>query len=640
MVRGFGSVLSALLGRRRQGLREEAVRDSCLVCGGLLKGQPVYEAYRVCPSCRFHYSLSAKERVRLLMDPKGYKEKFKTVTSLDPLKFTGKVPYRKRLFRDQRRTGMNEAAIVGRGKMNGRPCVLVCLDFGFMGGSMGCVVGEKVALAFEYAVKRGRPLIMVVTSAGVRMQEGVLSLMQMAKTTMAAQQLHRAGLPYICVLASPTTGQAYASFVNLADILIAEPGAILGFSPLRVLQQMTDAPLPKGAHTSEAHLVHGMVDMVVERERLRNTLVGLMGVLDAAKSDVKLKADKAKSKKARQESSESTPAGEALRMAQLRERPSAVEYIHRIFPDFVELHGDRVSGDDRSVVGGMAMLDGLPMMLIAQARREGQEQLAPLEPEGLRKAQRSMQLAAKFRLPVLTLVDTPGPAMTLDAEEHGIGAAIATTIATMAELPVPTVAVVIGQGGRESAMAFGVADRVLMLEHAVFLPISPENAAALMYRDASRVEDAARSLHLTAKECLEMQVVDRIVAEPDGGAHTDPERAADLLRNALVKELAELRKVSTGKLLKRRQSKFRNMGEYTSYFRMVLSRELEALREGGEQPPGEPARTPEMAGATKERKPRRGKDKAAKGKVLKLPAPLPPSTTPAPTQPERSGTES
>lgn len=635
MVGTFGSVVSALLGRSRKGGQEPPVREVCLVCGSSLKDMESYKTYRICSSCRFHYSLSARERVRLLMDPKGFKEKFKTIASLDPLKFTGKVPYRKRLFKDQRRTGMNEAAIVGRGKINGRPCVLVCLDFGFMGGSMGTVVGEKVALAFEYAVKRNRPLVMVVTSAGVRMQEGVLSLMQMAKTTVAANQFHRAGLPYVCVLASPTTGQAYASFVNLADVLIAEPGAILGFSPLRVLQQVANAPLPNGAHTSEAHLAHGMVDIVEDRASLRTTVVDLLGLLSPGKTDATLRASKRKAKRKAEEPRETLTAAEVVRLAQLPERPTARDYLRMLFPRFVELHGDRVSGDDPSVVTGLATLDGAAVMVIAQSPRQGPNQMAALAPEGLRKAQRAMQVAAKFHVPVITLIDTPGPAMTLDAEERGIGPAIATTLAAMAEAPVPTVAVVIGQGGRESAVAFGIADKVLMMENSVLLPISPENAASLMFRDTSRVDEAAQSLHLTARECLEMGVIDGIVPEPAGGAHANQAEAAGLLHDALVSALAELRKQSTGKLLKRRHQKFRNMGEYTSYFRMVLSRELEALRAGEE----EAASTP-----TTEKKQRRSrKPKAVKAKVLQMPVPVappPPSAPPPSPAPQRSGTDS
>ncbi|MSQ11888.1 MAG: acetyl-CoA carboxylase carboxyl transferase subunit beta [Dehalococcoidia bacterium] len=626
MVRSLGGILSALLGRGSKDHQELPKRESCLLCGGDLRGQESYGTYRVCPACGFHYTLSAQERVKLLMDPKGFKEKFRTVTSLDPLSFRGKVPYRKRLFGDQRRTGMNEAAVVGRGKINGQRCVFVCIDFAFMGGSMGCVVGEKVALAFDYAIKRRWPLVMVVTSSGVRIQEGVLSLMQMAKTTVAANQMHRAGLPYLCILASPTTGQAYASFVNLADVLIAEPGAIMGFSPLRVLQQMAKSPLPQEAHTSEAHLVHGMVDMVTPRADIRRSIVQLLSFLNPEHQPAKLKAPKGKAvlKRPRVE----RDAAEVFRLTQHPGRPTAHAYIARLFPDFLELHGDRLAGDEPSVLCGLTTLDRAPIMLIAQVPKvsPADTERSALLPEGFRKAQRTMKLAAKFRLPVVTLIDTPGPAMSLEAEQHGIGRAIADTMATMAELPVPTVSVIINQGGRESALAFSVADRTLMLENAVFLPVSPESAATLMFRDADRSEEAAQSLHFTANDCAEMGVIDGVVPEPEGGAHTDPDQAASMLHLALLRSLAELRKTSPGKLLKLREAKFRSVGEYTSYFRMVLARELEVMRRsaGGEE---------------KRKKPRKAaKETPQKGKVLQLPvasgAPTPPQPVPTSQEPK------
>ncbi|MSP78630.1 MAG: acetyl-CoA carboxylase carboxyl transferase subunit beta [Dehalococcoidia bacterium] len=600
MVRSFGGLLSALFGRGRKGETESELRDSCLLCGSQLKGIPLYDTYRVCPNCRFHYTLTAKDRIKLLIDLKGFKEKFLTVSSLDPLAFSGKVPYRKRLFKDQRRTGLNEAAVVGRGKIGGRYCVVVCLDFGFMGGSMGCVVGEKVALAYEYALQRGWPLLMVVTSAGVRMQEGVLSLMQMAKTTIAANQFHKAGLASVCVIASPTTGQAYASFVNLADVLIAEPGAILGFSPMRVLQQVAQGPLPQGAHTSEAHLKHGMIDMVVDREQLRPTVERLLDMLALKRVEARLKVPKQAKQKTKKELPSATT---ALQLAQVEGRPNASAYISRIFSDFIELHGDRVSGDDPTVVCGLATLEGASLMVVGQlSRTPGGNGPHPLTPEGFRKAQRAIQLAARFGTPVVTLIDTPGPSMTLESEEQGIGHAIATTMAIMAELPVPTIAAIIGQGGRESAMALSMADTILMMENAVFLPISPESAAGLMYRDVTKVAEAAESLRLTARNCLEMGVIDTLVPEPEGGAHKNPDEAATLLRLAIIHALADLQKNSISKLLKRRQQKFRTMGEYTNYFRAVLARELDAMREAA----GE---------AALERKQKKDK----KGKVIQMP---------------------
>ena len=197
------------------------------MCDAPLQESTLYLRSRVCPQCRFHYSISARERIQLLADPKSFKEKFRTVSSIDPLAFSSKVTYRSRIYDAQRNTGLTEAAVVGQCKIEGISAVVVALDFSFLGGSMGLVVGEKVALACELASKKRLPLVAIVTSGGARLQEGALSLMQMAKTATAVNSLHKKGLPYIAVFANPTTGQSYASFGNMADILLAEPGAHL-----------------------------------------------------------------------------------------------------------------------------------------------------------------------------------------------------------------------------------------------------------------------------------------------------------------------------------------------------------------------------------------------------------------------------
>jgi enoyl-CoA hydratase/carnithine racemase len=189
-----------------------------------------------------------------------------------------------------------------------------------------------------------------------------------------------------------------------------------------------------------------------------------------------------------------------------------------------------------------------------------------------------MRLAVKFGTPLITLIDTAGPATTLDAEEEGIGHCIASTMSLMGSLPVPTVAVVIGEGGREGALALSIADRVLMLESAVLSPISPEAAAGLMFRDDTRAEDAARSMRITAADALELKIIDAFVPEPPGGPQEDPDEAARLLRRALVRALAQLQAAPPNRLLRRRHKKFRNMGEYTPYFYAVLAREVETLQ--------------------------------------------------------------
>ncbi len=554
---------------------EPSARETCLVDGKDLTGSETYARHRVCPQCRFHYSMTARERIDSLVDPDSFREINRSIISLDPLSFASRESYTRRLFSDQRRTGLTEAVVTGTCTIGGSPTMLIVLDFGFMGGTMGCVVGEKVALALERAVKRKLPAIAIVTSGGTRIQEGVLSLMQMAKTSIAANKMNEAGLPFVAVLANPATGQAYGSFANLADVILAEPGAIVGFSSFRVIQQATEAPLSAESHMAEARLEHGLIDAVTDR-RDHRTVLGVL--LDLFGPRYKLtRADRGQQVSA---SANQPEAWDSVQMARHESRPTASDYIDRIFDSFVELHGDRVYGDDRSVMCGLGQLAGQTVVLLAQERGHGDPGTrgGRTRPEGFRKAQRGMKLASKFSLPLISMIDTPGPDLSEEAEQHGLGNAIATTMAMISALDVPTISVVLGEGGSGGALAMGVADRTLMMEHAIYWAVSPEDAAQLIYQDTDRADEAAESLKLTAYDCRELEIIDIIVPEPPGGAHADPDEAARQLRRALLGELVSLQDRPGKKLLKERYGKYRNIGEYSSHFGAAINREVSGLR--------------------------------------------------------------
>ena len=577
MVRNITGLLGSVVRRERGDEGTVAVRETCLACGASLIDSDLFAQKRVCPTCRFHYSMTARERIDSLADPGTFRETNRSVTSLDPLSFSSRVPYKQRLFQDQRRTGLTEAAVTGTCLIGGSPAVLIALDFGFMGGSMGSVVGEKVGLAFEHAAKRKTPVVAVVTSGGARIQEGVLSLMQMAKTALAAHQLGAKGLPFISVLANPATGQAYASFANLADIIVAEPGAIVGLAPMRLIRESTEQPLPGGSHTAESHLQHGMLDAVVDRAQLRDLLAVL---LDMLPSRYRL-ATRRKEERQVGEAPRSV-AWESVKLARHESRPTALDYIAGMVTNFVELHGDRSYGDDGAIVCGLGQLGGQTVVVVGQERGRGDDKEGRNEgrtsPEGFGKARRAVRLASKFDVPLITLIDTPGPETSLEAEERGLGYAIATTIADMAALQAPSIAVVIGEGGSEGALALGVANRVLMMENAIYSVISPEAAADLIYQDEARADEVAESLKMTAQDCKELGIVDLVVQEPPGGAHTNPAEAARQLRRVLLQELAELQAKSRRRILADKYKKYRKMGEYGSHFKAAITREVNSLQ--------------------------------------------------------------
>ncbi len=256
-----------------------------------------------------------------------------------------------------------------------------------------------------------------------------------------------------------------------------------------------------------------------------------------------------------------------VQMARHPKRPHSLDYIERLVPDFTEIHGDRAYGEDAAIICGFGTIAGAQAMIIGQEKgRDTKQKLhrnfGMPKPEGYRKALRAMQIAEKFRRPVITLLDTPGAYPGIDAEERGQAQAIALNLREMARLETPIIVVVIGEGGSGGALALGIGNRVLMLENAVYSVISPESCAAIIYRDAAKGNIAAAALRITAGDLERLQLIDGIIPEPPGGAHEDHDRAADLLRQALAGALRELAPLTAEELVKQRYERFRNIGNF------------------------------------------------------------------------------
>jgi acyl-CoA carboxylase subunit beta len=562
--------------RRAEPVEDEEApvrHEQCLSCGADLEGSKAYERYRVCHSCGFHFHLSARERIATLLDTGSFAEDDRGVTAIDPLSFQGRQSYRSRVINAQRRTGLAESALTGTGAIFGRDIVIAVLDFSFLGGSIGVVAGERLARAFEKATARRVPVITVCSTSGTRMQEGLLALMQVPRVIAAAGRHAKTGMPHIGVLTDPTTGSAYAGFLSLADFLIAEPNALVGYAALRVLQESEETDLPAGAHTSESHLKHGLVDAVLSRAQLRDSLALL---LDLVLKDYHLSAPhELRDGKA---THTSRAAWQQVQISRHELRPTATDFIANMTTSFVALHGDRTGADDASVVAGFASLGGEPVMLIGENRpHAGTSADGWVHPAGFRKAVRAMRLAAKFNLPLITLIDTAGAHPALESEEAGLGHAIATCIATMIELPVPTIAAIIGEGNSEAAVALAAADRVLMLDNAVYEVIRPEDAAKILYQEAGRAGEAAERLRLTSHDCLKLGIADATVPEPGDGAHVDHTEAALLLRRSILRELTRIEKTRAKRRLERRYERYREIGSTRSWLRGTMERRLAHL---------------------------------------------------------------
>jgi len=261
------------------------------------------------------------------------------------------------------------------------------------------------------------------------------------------------------------------------------------------------------------------------------------------------------------------PTWERVQLARHPKRPHTSDYISRVFTGFSELHGDRFFGDDAAVMGGFAFLDARPVMVIGQEKgRDTKQKLhrnfGMPKPEGYRKAMRLMRLAEKFSRPIVTFLDTVGAYPGIDAEERGQAEAIANNLREMSRLGVPVITIVIGEGGSGGALGLGIANRVYMLENAYYSVISPESCAAIIYRDSGRAAEAAQALRLTAQDLERLELIDGLISEPEEGAHTDPNRAAELVKETIQKALAELAPLSSQELIDDRYNKFRRMGNF------------------------------------------------------------------------------
>jgi acyl-CoA carboxylase subunit beta len=552
--------------------------ERCPGCDTLIYRKRLARNLRVCPECRHHLRLSLDERLAYLLDRDSMQPFGLDLAAGDPLGFTDSKPYPHRLAAARAKSGRNDAALAGVAAIGGSPLVVVALDFGFMGGSVGSVVGELVARACDCALGNQLPLLIVSSSGGARMQEGALALMQLAKTAQDIARVHEAGLLVVNLNTDPTFGGATASFSMLGDIVLAEPGALIGFAGPQVIRQTIRQELPPGFQTAEFLHEHGIIDLVVSRESLPGT-IGRLLRLHTVPNTARRAIRRPGSGDAPFEPTVvvggpviTDPAALARReprevVAAARDvgRPTALDYLAFAFDESVELHGDGACADDPAVVGGVGRIAGHAVVFLAHQKGHDTAELVRRNfgmpnPEGYRKALRLMRHAEKFRLPLVTLVDTPGAHPGLGAEERGQGSAIAHCIMEMSRLTVPTVVLVTGEGGSGGALALGVGNAVLMLENAYYSVISPEGCSTILFGSAAQAPRAAEALKITAPDLLELGVMDGVVPEPPGGAQADVAAAAETVRDALAASLDRLAAIGPGELLRLRYARFRRFG--------------------------------------------------------------------------------
>ena len=570
---------------RRRPEAPEGLLKKCNKCGAAILSEEVINGAYICPKCHGYFRVPAYKRIEMIADEGSFEEWDMDLDGMDgppdPLQFKG---YSEKIKKLREQTGLKEAVVTGRVKINGTQAVIGVCDGRFMMASMGYAVGEKITRAVERATNEKLPVILFTCSGGARMQEGIISLMQMEKTSAALKRHSDAGLLYVTVLTDPTTGGVTASFAMLGDIIIAEPQALIGFAGPRVIEQTIGEKLPEGFQRAEFLLEHGFVDQIVKRENMKPVLGRILKVHDHVHPDCRKgnevrKSDrtepvpkagmtekKAGKKAAEQEpwSEKSLTAWERVCRSRSKERPVGKDYIDILFEDFVELHGDRYYRDDPAIIGGIAYFQGICVTVIAQAKgRTTKENLernfAMPSPEGYRKARRLMKQAEKFHRPVINFVDTPGAFCGMEAEERGQGEAIARNLFELSGLKVPVLSVVIGEGGSGGALALAVADEVWMLENSVYSVLSPEGFASILWKDSSRSVEAAKMMKLTAADLKKLGVIERVFPEPQNFSVLTMKPTAELLRAGLAEFLTKYQKLETKDLLEGRYERFRKL---------------------------------------------------------------------------------
>lgn len=584
------------LGGRKPEVPEGLLRK-CNKCGGAIIAEDVKREYFICPKCGGYFRVHAYRRIEMIADENSFEEWDMDLQTENPLDYKG---YEEKIEKLQEKTGLREAVVTGKATILGQPAVLAVCDGRFMMASMGEIVGEKITRAVERATRQELPVIIFACSGGARMQEGIVSLMQMAKTSAALKRHSDAGLLYISVLTDPTTGGVTASFAMLGDIILAEPKALIGFAGPRVIEQTIGQKLPKGFQRSEFLLEHGFIDQIVERPKMRETLGRILEFHGKVQTDIEETIDKTTGETASQTGDQAVDratgkivskttvhtadeikskdsedivdkaqtqkinAWDRVLLSRRKNRPVGSDYIRMLFQDFTEFHGDRLYGDDPAIIGGIAYFKERPVTVIAQEKGTNTKEnimrnFAMPSPEGYRKALRLMKQAEKFHRPVICFVDTPGAFCGLEAEERGQGEAIARNLYELSGLKTPVLSIVIGEGGSGGALALAVADEVWMLENSIYSILSPEGFASILWKDSTKAKEAAKVMKLTADDLKKMGVIECVLEEPEQYTVQTMKPVADQLREKVEAFIENYEQMPEQKLTEHRYQRFRKM---------------------------------------------------------------------------------
>lgn len=525
----------------------------CTKCGKLIYRKELEKNKFICMKCGKYFRMPSENRILDIIDEGSFVELFTDVLDKNPIDFPG---YSEKKEIIKKETNLEEAVITGKASIGHIEVMLGVCDTRYLMGSMGYIVGEKITKLFENATKAQLPVIMINCSGGARMQEGIISLMQMAKTVDSVKQHSDAGLLYISVLTDPTTGGVAASFAMLGDVILAEPNSLIGFAGPRVIEQTTKQKLPVGFQTSEFLYEHGFLDMIVIRRELKERIYEIL------KAHQKPKVIERK----RKTISVCTfcdykDSWKKVQLSRKIDRPTTVDYITHVFERFIEFHGDGETGEDQAIIGGIAFLDNIPVTVIGHQKGKTTEEriirnFGMAHPEGYRKAIRLMKEAEKFRRPIITFIDTPGAACGVEAEKRGEASAIAKCIYEMFNLKVPILSILIGEGGSGGALGLAVANEVWAMENSTYSILSPEGFASILWKNEKRAKEAANLMKMTAKDLLDLGVIEKIL--PEGNEASEFKVITDFLQVQILDFIYNMSLKNEDEIVASRETRFRS----------------------------------------------------------------------------------
>lgn len=468
----------------------------------------------------------------------------------DPVAVATSEEYRQELAAAEQRAGVDEAVVTGEGTIHGRRVAVAACEFGFLGGTVGVAAAERLTAAIERATAERLPLLAAPTSGGTRMQEGTVAFLQMVKIVQALMQHRRAKLPYLVYLRHPTTGGVYASWGSLGQVTGGEPGALIGFLGPRVYEALYGEPFPTGVQQSENLFRLGLLDAVVPIEKVPEVAARALDVLCAPAVGVPVPPPLPR------ERLNDVPAWDSILATRRPERPRVRDLLRAAAHSVTELSGTHAGEREQALIVALAMFGSSPCVVVGQdTPTSGQ----PLGPGGLRQARRGMRLAAELGLPLLTVIDTSGAALSKEAEEGGLAGEIARSLADLVTLPAPSLCLLLGQGAGGAALALLPADRVLAAQHAWLAPLPPEGASEILYRTVDRAPELADSQGVRSLDLLANGIIDRIVAErPD--AADEAEEFLGRLGVVIENELATLLLRDPAERLAARHQRYRRLG--------------------------------------------------------------------------------